>query len=133
MLVRATIIWLLLAFLAILNGAVREAVLRPALGEQAGHVVSTLIFCVVILLVTIVALGWIGPSSWRAALMVGLAWVGLAVVFEFLAGHYLFGSSWTQLLADYDLREGRVWLLVLITSLLAPVWAYRLRLGSRSG
>ena len=132
MLLRATVIWFLLGFLAILNGAAREAFLRPAIGEQAGHIVSTLFFCLVILLVALVALGWIGPSSRKAALMVGVAWVVLAIAFEFLAGHYLFGSSWAQLFADYDVRAGRVWLLVLITSLLAPVWAYRLRPGSES-
>ncbi len=129
MLLRATVIWFLLGFLAILNGAAREAFLRPAIGEQAGHIISTLIFCLVILLVALVALGWIGPASRGAALMVGVAWVVLAIAFEFLAGHYLFGNSWAQLFADYDVREGRVWLLVLITSLLAPVWAYRLRPG----
>ena len=127
MLLRATIIWFLLGFLAILNGAVREAFIRPAVGEQAGHVISTLIFCVVILAVAVVSLGWIGPASRRDALAVGIVWVLLAVAFEFLAGHYLFGNSWETLLADYDISRGRVWVLVPFTSLLAPLWAYRIR------
>ncbi len=127
MLLRATIIWFLLGFLAILNGAVREAFIRPAVGEQAGHVISTLIFCVVILAVAVVSLGWIGPASRRDALAVGIVWVLLAVAFEFLAGHFLFGNSWETLLADYDILRGRVWALVPFTTLLAPLWAYRIR------
>lgn len=127
MLIRAMIIWFLLAFLAILNGAVREMFIRPAVGEQAGHVISTLIFCAVILAVAVSSLGWIGPTSRRAALGIGIFWVLLAVAFEFVAGHFLFGNSWDALLADYDIFRGRVWLLVLFTSLLAPVWAHRIR------
>lgn len=127
MILRAMIIWFLLAFLAILNGAARELFIGPAVGEQAGHVISTLIFCVVILVVALASLGWIGPTSRRAAVTVGIVWVLLAVAFEFLAGHFLFGNPWENLLADYDLLRGRVWLLVLFTSLLAPVWAYRIR------
>ena len=127
MLLRATVIWFLLAFLAILNGAAREAFLRPAFGEAAGHVISTLIFCVVILAVAVIALGWIGPKSPRDALTIGVVWVLLAVAFEFIAGHFLFGNSWETLLADYNILQGRVWLLVPITSLLGPVVAYRIR------
>lgn len=127
MLLRATIIWFLLGFLAILNGAVREAFIRPAVGEQAGHVVSTLIFCLVILAVAVGSLGWISPASRRDALTVGIVWVLIAFAFEFLAGHLLFGYSWEMLLADYDIFRGRVWVLVPLTTLLAPLWAYRIR------
>ena len=127
MLLRATIIWFLLGFLAILNGAVRETFIRPAVGEQAGHVISTLIFCAVILVVAVASLGWIAPASRRDALTVGIVWVLLAFAFEFLAGHFLFGYSWEMLLADYDMLRGRFWVLVPFTTLLAPLWAYRIR------
>jgi hypothetical protein len=42
------------------------------------------------------------------------------VAFEFLFGHYLGGATWESLLADYDLRQGRLWPLVLVTVLVAP-------------
>lgn len=127
MLLRATIIWFLLAFLAILNGTVREVFITPAVGEQAGHVTSTVVFCIVILAVAVVSLGWIGPASRRDALTVGIVWVLLAFGFEFIAGHYLFGNSWEMLLADYHILQGRIWLLVPFTTLLAPLWAFRIR------
>ncbi len=127
MLLRATIIWFLLAFLAVLNGTVREVFITPAVGEQAGHASSTVVFCIVIVAVAVVSLGWIGPSSRRDALTVGIVWVLLAIAFEFIAGHYLFGNSWEMLLADYNISRGRIWLLVPFTSLLAPIWAYRIR------
>jgi hypothetical protein len=124
MLRRATVIWFLLAFLAVLNGAVRETFIRPVLGEAGGHVVSTLIFCAVIFLVAVTSLGWIGAASLRSAISIGILWVLLAVAFEFLAGHYLFGYSWGELFADYDVLHGRIWVLVPLSSLIAPVWAF---------
>ena len=39
------------------------------------------------------------------------------------AGYYLFGASWEALLAQYDVSRGEMWLLVLITMLMAPVAA----------
>jgi hypothetical protein len=44
--------------------------------------------------------------------------------FELLAGHYVFGNSWEKLLADYNLFRGRIWALVLIIILFAPLWAF---------
>jgi hypothetical protein len=44
----------------------------------------------------------------------------LTLAFEFLAGHYLFGAPWPQLLADYNVLRDRIWVLVLATTALAP-------------
>jgi hypothetical protein len=44
-----------------------------------------------------------------------------------VAGHYAFGHAWETLLADYNLLRGRVWLLVLATTFVAPAWAWRAR------
>lgn len=51
-------------------------------------------------------------------------------LFEFLGGHFLFGRPWALLLADYNLLAGRIWVMVLIVSLITPVVAYTRR-GSR--
>jgi hypothetical protein len=47
---------------------------------------------------------------------VGLYWLLLTVAFEFLGGHYLFGKSWENLPADYNLMRGRVWVAVLVAT-----------------
>jgi hypothetical protein len=57
-------------------------------------------------------------------------WLGLTLAFEFLVGHYAFGTSWNELLADYDILNGRLWLLVLVAALTAPRFAmYRAQYG----
>jgi hypothetical protein len=124
---RALIVWFVLMILAILNGLVRNSLIEPRIGEQPAHVVSTIILCVLILVVAWITNSWIAPATMKAAFGVGLLWLALTVAFEFLAGHYAFGHTWEKLLADYNLTHGRVWGFVLVTTLFAPAIAERLR------
>ena len=57
-------------------------------------------------------------------MLLGIAWVALSVAFEFLAGHYVFGNSWERLFADYNVFRGRIWIMVLVANLFAPLWAF---------
>ena len=127
MITRALLAWLALLVFAILNGALRQALLIPRIGERAAHVVSTLLLSAIILGVAWASLPWMGPTSARDAWMVGALWLGLTVAFEFLGGHYLFGDPWERLLAAYNVAQGQVWILVLLATLLAPVLAYAMR------
>lgn len=127
MVVRILLAWVLLLLLAIINGSLRQALLIPQFGDATGHIISTILLSALIIIATWFMFPWIHlVSSWQAWL-VGVIWLLLTVAFEFLAGHYLFGNSWEKLLADYNLLEGRIWSLVLITTMLAPrvVYSYR--------
>jgi hypothetical protein len=123
MFARALAVWLILVVLAILNGSIRNLVVTPRVGEHAGHLISTVTLSAAILVVAWLAIGWIGPTDRQAAIAVGLFWLALTVLFEFGAGHYVFGNSWARLLADYNVLAGRVWVVVLLVTVLAPVWA----------
>ena len=127
MLLRAIVVWLLLAVLAPVNGVVRNAWITPRIGELSGHLVSTLTLCVLIFIVAWGSILWIGPGDGRDASLIGLVWVVLTVAFEFLVGHFVFGNPWQKLILDYNIARGRVWVLVLVTSYLAPRWAMRMR------
>lgn len=124
LLFKAFVVWILLLILAVLNGAIRDLFISPRLGEQAGHIISTVILCATIFLVAWLSIRWIGADSGRDALLVGIQWVLLTVAFEFMAGHYLLGHTWERLLADYNLLRGRIWVFVLAANLLAPLWAF---------
>lgn len=121
MLRRATLIWLAILALAVLNGALREGLLKPRLGDPSAHVLSALLLSAAVFVVTRMTIGWIRPPGSRDGWIIGAYWVALTVAFEFLAGHYLFGTPWPVLLADYRLSEGRLWILVLASALLSPV------------
>lgn len=130
MLLRASVIWLALLVLAILNGTVREVIISPRTGPQIGHVVSTILLSALIIAVAWFAVPWVAPETRGRALMMGVWWVMLTLAFEFLAGHYLFGNPWQKLLEDYNVLRGRIWVLVPIVTLLAPLWVQSLRARS---
>ena len=120
MLVRSVVVWLVILAVAFANGALREIWIIPRMGPQTGHVLSTLILCAAILLSSWLTIRWMRPASSSAAWKIGVVWLVLTEAFEFLAGYYVFGVAWSQLLADYNLAQGRIWALVLLTTATAP-------------
>jgi hypothetical protein len=124
---RALVIWVLMLALASVNGAVRELLLIPMIGDVAGRAVSSLTLSGLVLLLAYLTIPWIHPRSGRETWVVGGLWVALTLAFEFLAGHFLFGNAWSQLLEDYNVLRGRIWILVLITTALAPFACARIR------
>jgi hypothetical protein len=127
MLPRALAVWCGILVLASLNGGVRDLLLTPRLGDTAARALSTTLLCGLVLLATWFTVDWIGPRSARDALLIGTLWVALTLAFEFGAGHYLFHKPWATLLADYDVRRGRIWIAVLVVTFVAPVWLGQLR------
>ncbi len=122
-----TLGWLGLVILAILNGSVRQLGYGPRLGELRAHQLSTLIGLLVFT-GYLALLSRVRPIRTAGqAITIGALWLGLTVLFEFGFGHYVAGHPWTRLLADYNLFEGRVWVLVLVWCAVAPWLAYRLR------
>ena len=67
------------------------------------------------------------PGSSGQALAIGIIWLGLTVAFEFLFGHFARGFSWNELLHDYDILAGRLWVLVLVWVTVAPYISYKLQ------
>jgi hypothetical protein len=117
---RAIAVWLLMLIVASANGGLRQAVLIPATGDVAGRAISTVLLAVLIGWLAWLTIGWIAPRSSRDAWLIGASWVALTLAFEFLAGHYLFGTAWNVLLEDYNVMRGRIWILVLIVTAIAP-------------
>jgi hypothetical protein len=78
------------------------------------------LLCVLVLLLTYLTIRWMHPRTGRDVWVIGGLWVALTLAFEFLAGHFLFGNPWSQLLEDYNVFRGRIWVLVLVTIAVAP-------------
>ncbi len=117
---RHLLFWWVLMLIAVANGVLRVATYGQVLPELAAHQLST----VTAILFTGIAVGWFARrwplASAQQALWVGLAWLLFTLLFEFGFGHYVAGHSWTRLLADYNLLQGRVWLLLLLWIALMP-------------
>lgn len=127
MILRYTSAWLILMVAAIINGALREAVYKNSLGDLRAHQLSTLTG-IILLGMVIWALSRIWPlASAKQAWAVGFIWLAMTIAFEFLFGHFVAGHPWSKLLQDYNIFAGRVWLLVLIWTTIAPYLFYRLQ------
>jgi hypothetical protein len=111
---------MLILAVAVLNGGVRQAWIVPYTGETAGRAISSVMLSAAIVVASWLTIRWLRPATARDAWSIGGLWVALTLAFEFLAGHYLFGTPWRQLLADYDVASGRIWVLVLVTTAIAP-------------
>jgi hypothetical protein len=121
------LLWLGLVVIAIANGTIRQSTYLKWFGELKAHQLSTLTG-LILFAVYIWAVGhrWKLESA-NQAIMIGVMWLGMTIAFEFLFGHYVMKHPWSQLLHDYNLAAGRVWVLVLIWTAIAPYVFYRLR------
>jgi len=127
MMLRGGMAWCVLMLIAVLNGSFRVALLNPRLGEPVGHIASSLMLSFFILLLAWVLMPWVGPRSVSESLAVGALWLLLTLIFEFGFGHFVAQKPWGALLADYNIAAGRIWVLVLLTTFLAPLIVVRLR------
>ena len=113
--------WFVFMILAIINAIIRNAVYKPIIGDLRAHQLSTIIFIILVISITYLILRFSHLYlSDKEALIMGSIWLIFTICFEFLAGHYVFGNSWDKLFADYNIIKGRIWSLVLITTLFAP-------------
>ena len=106
--------WIGLLIIAMMNGALRDLVYKPFLGDLISHQISAVVG-ILLFRVFIWYLGKRWPlSSSRQAWMIGFLWLSMTVAFEFLFFHYARGVPWSVLLHDYNIVEGRLWILVLV-------------------
>lgn len=119
--------WLIFLLLAIINAIIRESLYKPFLGDLLAHQLSSVIFIFIVLFLTyaFLRIGKLELNNTEAFLM-GIAWLIATILFEFIAGHYIFGNPWERLFADYNLLEGRIWSLVLLTIFIAPYAANKI-------
>lgn len=123
---KSLVVWAAILVLAILNGALREAVLIPSLGTATGLVLSGLLLSALIIAVSYAALPWLNTRRFAQLLAIGLGWVALTLVFEFSFGLWQ-GKSWPALLEAYTFKGGNIWPVVLLVTALAPYIAAKLR------
>lgn len=127
---RASLLWLAFLAMAILAGTVRQFLIAPAMGDTPARAACTALLCVLYsaaIRAFVLRLRIDTPST---RLFLGLFWSGLTLAFEFGLG-LARGLSWEAMLADYNMLEGRLWPLVPLTLMLAPLLARRKRQGLR--
>jgi len=126
MLTKYLLVWCLLAAVATTNGIVRQVTYGKLVSELTAHQISTATAIIASgLLVWFVSRYWPFESA-SQAWTIGFSWLVLTIAFEFGFGHFVVGHSWETLLADYNLRSGRVWGLFLVWVTVMPFAIFKL-------
>lgn len=117
--------WFVLLIVAIVSGGLRESLLKSRIGELRAHQVGTVLVCVIFFGLIALFVRWTNPSE-REALFIGGLWVGMIILFEAFMVRVWMGKPWSTVFADYNVVKGRLWVLVLITTLFGPWIASRI-------
>jgi hypothetical protein len=114
-------IWIILAVSAIVVAAFRVGVLLPQFREQTAHQLGTVLYLIVQFIIIYLFIRKMSIKDVKTLLGIGILWVVITVIFEFAFGHYVMGHSWQKLFDDYNLFNGRLWVLVLLNNIVAPL------------
>jgi hypothetical protein len=113
--------WFVFMVFAIINAIIRQGVFSSFLSELRAHQLSTFTLMILFLMITYVVFRFTDISlSDNQAFFMGTVWLILTISFEFLAGHFVFGNPWEKLFADYNVFMGRIWILIPLTTFVAP-------------
>ena len=124
---KAAGIWMVILIGAMLNGMAREALLLPHLDPSVAYMASGVALCLIIVLVSVALVPRLGPLSTAESLVVGAFWLALTLAFEFGFGRLVQHRTWPELLGAYTFKDGNIWPIVLLVTLVAPLLAVRLR------
>jgi hypothetical protein len=125
--IKSMAIWLIFIIIESLNGTMRTLWLVPWLGDLLAHQVSFMTGSLLILAIATIFVRWLNISSFSQSIGIGVLWMLLTVVFEVGLGRLAFGYTWAQIVADYNLLEGRLMSIGLVLLVLAPLIATKIR------
>jgi len=116
---KSLLIWLCITPLAVLNGIFRETVLIPALGAFA-HPVSGILLTLCIFTVAYLLIPRLGKADKPTYVKMGLLWIVATLIFEILVG-IVENTSPAEMLEEYNIFSGNLWLLIVIFVGFVPV------------
>jgi hypothetical protein len=126
MIERYIIAWMVMPFIGIVNAVIRESTYKKYVSELLAHQISTVTGILLFgFYIWILSLRWKIQSA-SQAVIIGIIWLVFTIGFEFLFGHYVMKNPWSRLFHDYNILEGRIWILVLVWITIAPLIFYKL-------
>ena len=121
LLTRLLVAWSILAVAMTANGVFREAVLKRLVAPSTADALSAATGILLILLVTRLGFSARVATATPVELWLSTAMlVGMTVAFEFVVGRFVDHRSWSELLANYQFWNGRLWPLVLLVLASTP-------------
>lgn len=118
--------WFPMLLLAIINGTARDLWYKKYVGEITAHQISTVSLILLFGFYIWLVMKKYPAKSGTQAIYVGLFWLTLTLAFEFGFG-LMRGRTLTQLLGEYDIMKGRIWILIPVWVILAPYLFFRIQ------
>jgi len=112
--------------IAILNGTARDLWYKNHVGELLGHQISTISLIILFSIYIWFILKKYPPKSNKQSIHIGVLWLILTLIFEFGFGT-LQGNSLKHMLNEYNVLEGRIWVLVPIWIFIAPYLFFKIK------
>ena len=106
--VKATVIWVLIAAGEILNGNFRVKYLNRRYGKNRAKKISFFIGLTIIYTICWGTLPWANPSNLQDCFLIGLIWMILMLCLDIYFGRYVFRFKWIKILEDFDLSKGNL-------------------------
>lgn len=116
--------WFPMLIIAIANGSLRDLWYKKFVTDLQAHQISTVTLLFFLVLYMSAVISMLPPKSEIHALMAGVLWTSLTLAFEFGFGIFR-GNTFKALLKDYNLLQGKLWLLVPVCLLVTPYILYR--------
>lgn len=124
---KASVLWFIIAISAVINGIVRETVLTPYFGGAVALPTSGITLSMIIFTITYYSFKLFDKNKYRTYLYIGIQWVTMTLLFEFVFGHYVIGKSWPELLQVFNILEGNLFIIALLVSFFSPLLVARIK------
>jgi cell shape-determining protein MreD len=124
--------WAGLPFIAIINGLLRELTYCYVAGEKTGHQISSIFLSIIICFYVIILNSRVTLKNSAEAFIAGFVWLILTMAFEVLVG-FVASAPISQQIQNYNVLDGNLWVVVLLTVLFAPVLLRRRTLSNIFG
>jgi hypothetical protein len=127
MILRAFLVWVVIAAAEALQGSLRVRFLNRRAGDRRARQIG--VFCGSGLLLTIAWFGvpWIGADTELRLLGIGLLWLALMLAFHLAFERLVLQASWDRIMSDFDLRRGGLLGIGMLILFAAPLLVAKLR------
>jgi hypothetical protein len=127
MILKAFLIWLVMAVAEVLHGIARVGFLNRRVGDHRARQIGVFTGSAIILFIAWFTVPWIGASSVGQLVSIGAFWLVLMLAFEIGFGRLVFRASWQRIAEDFDPRRGGLLVIGMLIVFDAPILVAKLR------
>ncbi|MDA0346350.1 MAG: hypothetical protein O3C43_06210 [Verrucomicrobia bacterium] len=127
MIIKALLIFVLIAAAETIHGILRIRYLNRPLGDRRARQVSVFTGSIILNVTAWLAIPWIGVSTLSDCVVIGLLWLVLMLTFDIGLGRLYFKFSWKRIGNDFDPRKGGFLGFGMVVLFFAPILVAKLR------